>query len=191
MRRPWVKRAGDSSSSEGRLTLRLSTIDSRRALALFNGTLLAIRAHGRRDALGEGSDARRMEDSRPVSRTAPGRLFARMAFGRSVGHDDLCSHVAPLIGAFRPRIRGGDGERRGVRAAHSGAGTLTPLGSGLPMRRAAGDQLVEPPDIHHRIGLRAHEMIAACPGGARRTEYVERQEHKRPGSPPRQSPARS
>ena len=146
---------------------------------------------------GELSGGGRMEDRGPFAAVSGGRLVdgAARRRGEREGRDAIQDH--PLIGA----VGVGDGRRRGqwdsVRTtrARAGRGAFRPrpirgvLSGVIYDRRGtlAEDQRVEPREIGQSVGLRHDEMVAGCPGGARRTEAVDQEQQECSGPPPPQS----
>jgi hypothetical protein len=159
-------------------------------------------AHGASDwrprsaGLGDRSGGGRMEDGGLLAGGAGGRFVDRSTRRRGARTDRLGIHITPLVEAVGIEKDRWDWHGDSARAtrARARSGPLRPLLVSQRIfreeccgRRATGDEGVEPVEIEQPGGARGDEVVTARPGGTRRAEAVEQEQHQRPNPPPPQS----
>lgn len=136
-----------------------------------------------------------MEDGGLLPGGAGCRFFNGSTRRRGARHDRQSAQVTPLVNAVRiekdRRDRHGDSARATRTRARSG----TPRPLFVSQRifrqkccgRATGDEGVEAVEIEQSVGARGDEVVTAGPGGTRRAEAVEQEQHQRSDHPSPQS----
>ena len=140
---------------------------------------------------GERSGGGRVEDRGLVPGGPCGRFIGHEAGWGGDGQPQDGAQCHPLIRAARTGGGGGGRPWNSTRAAGARTRPGTPrTGVGRLVRerggRAAGDQVVKAVEIEQSVRLRRHRVVAAGPGGSRRTEAVGQEQHECPGPPPHQ-----